>query len=85
MNIWFAGNVPSGHYNQKYIQPVTTEAGPKVGKKTFFMKARILAGQVKLENNPYGFKDYMWVTKEEMEEIVGKRYFYAVRHMLHNR
>jgi large subunit ribosomal protein L46 len=53
------------------------------GAKTFFMKARILAGQVDLgitENNDVA--DFKWVSKDEIEKLVGEEYWVRVRNML---
>lgn len=85
MNTWFVGNIPIGHYSYLYEKPVAGETGEIVGRKIFFVKARIMAGQVDLKNNKHGWKDFAWVTKDEMEELVGERYYYGVRHMLHSR
>jgi large subunit ribosomal protein L46 len=80
MNTWFVGNVPIGHLVHNYKDLAAAEG--KVGEKVFFMKARIMAGQADLRNNKYGLEDFMWLTKEEVGEVVEKKYWEAVRHML---
>lgn len=80
MHTWFVGNVPIGHYAYKYPSGFTD--GDNIGKKVFFMKARILAGQVDLTDNKLGLEDFQWLTKEEIEKVAGKKYFKAVQHIL---
>ncbi|KAF8477430.1 39S mitochondrial ribosomal protein L46-domain-containing protein [Kalaharituber pfeilii] len=82
MNTWFVGNVPIGHYIYKYPEGYRDSEGDYLGKKVFFMKARMLAGQANLEKNIRGIVDFQWLTKEEIHEVAGKKYFTAVRHML---
>ncbi|KAF8545153.1 39S mitochondrial ribosomal protein L46-domain-containing protein, partial [Trichophaea hybrida] len=81
MNTWFVGNVPIGHYIYNYGRDYTVDS-EKIGKKVFFMKARIMAGQADLNGNKLGLEDFLWLTKEEVEEVAGRAYFKAVRHML---
>lgn len=80
MHTWFVGNVPIGHHVYKY--PVGYTDGENIGEKVFFMKARILAGQADLMGNKLDLDDFQWLTKEEIKEVVGKKYFKAVQHML---
>jgi len=80
MNTWFVGNVPIGHYVEKY-KPGHTD-GENVGKKVFFMKARIMAGQANLKNNKLGLEDFLWLSKREIDRVAGRHYYKAVEHML---
>jgi large subunit ribosomal protein L46 len=83
MNTWFVGNVPIGHYSYNYGCDYTADSG-NIGK-VFFMKARIMAGQADLKGNKLGLEDFLWLTKEEIEEVAGRAYFKAVQHMLVSR
>jgi large subunit ribosomal protein L46 len=78
MNTWFVGNVPIGHLVHNYQKDVEG----KIGEKVFFMKARIMAGQANLRDNKHGLEDFLWLTKEEVGEVVEKKYWEAVKHML---
>ncbi|KAG0641629.1 50S ribosomal subunit L30 [Tuber brumale] len=79
MNTWFVGSAPIGLHKYKYP---SGHAQNQVGKKVFFMKARILAGQADLTNNKQDLEDFQWLTKDELREVVGSRYYKAVQHML---
>ncbi len=80
MNTWFVGNVPIGHY--KFYPNKDVTADPM---KVFFMKARIMAGQADIKNNKNGVDDFLWLTKEEIQEVAGNYFFNHVRHMLASR
>lgn len=80
MNTWFVGNVPIGHYH--YKSPIKEAESTYLGKKVFFMKARIMAGQAALSNNKRDLVDFKWLTKEEIREATEKEYWRAVRHLL---
>lgn len=58
-----------------------------MGEKTFFMKARIAAGQVDLSSNKLGLKKngFQWLTREELQGVMGAGDFSAVRNMLAER
>ncbi|PUU75050.1 39S mitochondrial ribosomal protein L46-domain-containing protein [Tuber borchii] len=79
MNTWFVGSAPIGLYKYKYPPGY---AQNQVGKKVFFMKARILAGQANLTNNKQDLEDFQWLAKDELKEVVGNKYYKAVQHML---
>jgi large subunit ribosomal protein L46 len=49
------------------------------------MKARIMAGQVDLKDNLFGLSDFKWLTKQELEKQVSKRYFSYIKNMLADR
>lgn len=96
MNTWIVGNHPIGHFiGAPFKNPITAKvkANPLVstshdfeqeeyGEKVFFMKGRIMAGQADLSNNEYGDNDFQWLSKEEVEEKVGRNYWRAVSGML---
>lgn len=53
------------------------------GEKTFFMKARILAGQADLSiAQNKNIEDFRWVSKEEVEMLVAPEYWLRVKNML---
>ncbi|KZF21529.1 CAF1-domain-containing protein [Xylona heveae TC161] len=87
MNTWVVGNIPIGHHNFKFPQPVFNKVKgvEEVGEKTFFMKARIMAGQANLAENQLGLSDFKWLSKEEIEKAVPQRYWSSVRDMLSDR
>jgi large subunit ribosomal protein L46 len=84
MNTWIVGHVPVGHHIAKprYLPDSTLE---KPGEKTFFMKARILAGQADLKDNLFGLSEFKWLTKEEVAKHVASRYFSWVKNMMADR
>ena len=82
MNTWFVGNVPIGHYTYEYPSGYKDKEGDFIGKKVFFMKARIMAGQANLTKNTQDLEDFKWLTKEEIDEQCGRTYFNNVKHML---
>lgn len=53
------------------------------GEKTFFMKARIMAGQADLAvAEDKDFEDFKWVSKDEVEKLVDPKYWRRVKNML---
>ena len=49
------------------------------------MKARIIAGQINLDNNHFGLNDYQWITESEMRKTLRPRDFAAVKDILGER
>ena len=99
MNTWFVGNHPVGHYAsafpfprlakipQNSLVPTAPEGveQQEYGKKVFFMKGRIMAGQADISKNEFGDQEFQWLAKEEVEERVGVKYWSDVRNMLSER
>lgn len=86
MNTWIVGNAPIGHYQHDYLDAIKTASGlNELGMKTFFMKARIMAGQANLEGNKLGLTDFKWLAKEEIKDEVDKVYWHSVKNMLAER
>ncbi|KAI9851218.1 MAG: hypothetical protein M1838_004230 [Thelocarpon superellum] len=87
MNTWLVGRTPIGHFSFKYPLPrkIPEKGIDEVGEKTFFLKARIMAGQANLAENKLGLKDFKWLCKEEVERQVQDRYWGAVKNMLAER
>lgn len=87
MNTWVVGNVPIGHRN--HPSPRAIEATEKKHEqpveKTFFMKARIMAGQANITDNKLEVADFQWLAKEEIEKVVTPNYWSAVQNMLAER
>jgi large subunit ribosomal protein L46 len=84
MNTWVIGHAPFGLYIKAPSYAVDTSV-EQPGEKTFFMKARIMAGQADLEGNGFGLQDYKWLTKEEVRGHVGLHYWSYVKNMLSDR
>ena len=86
MNIWQAGNAPIAFHTEKFTDAQKKDQkDDKIGRKLFFMKARILAGQANVKNNVLGAKDFKWLAKEEVEKIVAKDYWESIKHILATR
>jgi large subunit ribosomal protein L46 len=85
MNTWVVGNAPIGHYTHD-LSPKAREKPQNanvLGSKTFFMKARIMAGQADVSNTD--LKDFKWLAKEEVHKAVDKSYWPSIRNMLAER
>ena len=86
MNTWFVGHVPIGHHQQDYLEPAKGASDlNEFGLKTFFMKARIMAGQANLQDNRFGLTDFQWLVKEEVEKAVDRKYWHSIKNMLASR
>jgi large subunit ribosomal protein L46 len=96
MNTWFVGNHPIGHFVYQFSNaretpeppsPATlddspTQQIPIAGEKTFFMKARIMAGQADIKANELGVEDFKWLAKEEVRKEVSPQYWADIKNML---
>ncbi|KAF4498507.1 MRPL17-mitochondrial ribosomal, large subunit [Fusarium agapanthi] len=84
MNTWIVSRVPVAHVVSR---PKTTADGvvEKKGEKTFFIKGRIMAGQADLKDNPFGYTEFKWLTREELEKELPKDYWKGVRNMMTDR
>ena len=87
MNTWVVGNAPIGvdtvEYSSEY--PKRSKIPHEVGSKTFFVKARIMAGQANLKENTLGYTDFKWLAKNEIEKEVDGRYWRYIKNMLAER
>ncbi|PFH56237.1 hypothetical protein XA68_16849 [Ophiocordyceps unilateralis] len=84
MNTWIVGRVPVAHL----VSPPLLHADGTVqqkGRKTFFLKGRIMAGQANLTGNPFGFTQFKWLTRDELAEAFTPEYFHGVRNMMADR
>lgn len=87
MNTWVVGNQPIGHYQHDFPADLRSKApNPnELGFKTFFMKARIMAGQANLAKNQLGLSDFKWLAKEEIHKTVAGDYWKSIKNMLAER
>ena len=87
VNTWVVGHAPVGHYTFQYRPAganATTDA-EHVPETTYFMKARIMAGQANLSDNRLGFSEFRWLCKDEIQPVVTPGYWSAIRRMLADR
>jgi large subunit ribosomal protein L46 len=85
MNTWLVGHVPIGHHQLTYPEPRPAGDLKEHGAKTFFMKARIMAGQVNLKENKLGLQDFKWLAKDELQKEVDGSYWRQIKNMLAER
>ncbi|KAE8346345.1 hypothetical protein RU639_008835 [Aspergillus parasiticus] len=87
MNTWMVGFHPVGHhvYNFRYPRADKANGTEHLGEKTFFMKARIMAGQADLAANTQNLQDFKWLTKEEIAPYVLPQYYSNIKNMLAER
>lgn len=84
MNTWMVGRVPvAAHVNRPAAKDDNTAVSK--GQKTFFLKGRIMAGQADLSANKHDYKEFKWLTKEELAEVLEPEYYRSVRNMLADR
>lgn len=84
MNTWIVGRIPVAHVVKEPVQAADGLV-TKRGQKTFFLKGRIMAGQADLKNNPFGYTDFKWLTREELEKELSPEYLSGVRNMMADR
>jgi large subunit ribosomal protein L46 len=85
MNTWLVGHVPIGHYQLDYPEARPSNGLSEYGAKTFFLKARIMAGQVDLKANQLGLQDFKWLHKDELKKEVDGSYWRHIKNMLAER
>jgi large subunit ribosomal protein L46 len=85
MNTWLVGHVPVGHHQVDYREPKSAGDLKEYGAKTFFLKARIMAGQVNLKENKLGLQDFKWLAKDELQKEVDGSYWRQIKKMLAER
>ncbi|KAL2271430.1 hypothetical protein VTJ83DRAFT_801 [Remersonia thermophila] len=82
MNTWMVGRVPVAHH---VVAPELDEATGALrnrGTKIFYLKGRILAGQVTLtKDNLRGVTDFQWLTKDELNGVIPRDLYPSVRGM----
>lgn len=85
MNTWIVGRAPIGHLVTKPTSSGSSPEGSATAEKTFFLKVRIMAGQVDLKDNEFGLTDFKWLTAEELRHELPEQYFHPLRSMLADR
>ena len=85
MNTWLVGHVPIGVHQMDYTEPRSSGSLTEHGAKTFFLKARIMAGQVNLKDNKFGLQDFKWLAKDELKKEVDGSYWHSIKNMLAER
>jgi len=80
MNTWFVASHPIGHCVESASQAQSESIVDS--EKTFFMKARIFAGQADVKDNVHGLEEFKWLSKEEVEKHVTPEYWMSVKNML---
>lgn len=89
MNTWMVGRAPVAH---EHREPVYTggrdgeEASKRVikkyGRDVFYLKARIMAGQVDMADNKWGVTDFKWLTKDELTGVIGQHTFASIKNSM---
>ena len=76
--------MPIGHRTVTYPQKILNkEKGTEqLGEKIFFMKARMMAGQVNLKDNKLGLDDFKWLAKEEIQKALHPSDWNPVKNIL---
>lgn len=89
MNTWFVANHPIGHHIEHdgaELENKSTEKDVATSDldadKTFFLKARIFAGQADLSGNSSDIEEFKWLAKEEVEKHVTPEYWNSIKNML---
>ncbi|PNS19457.1 hypothetical protein CAC42_7301 [Sphaceloma murrayae] len=84
MNTWVVGNAPIGWYQFDFPKAIASKDKDmeELGEKVFFMKGRIMAGQADMSKNVLGDTEFLWLTKEEVQEVVSSPYYASVKNML---
>jgi len=73
MTVYFPSNAPCGFYNNYYATPEEQEKQQAEINKTFFVRARYFSG-VPDPMRRKGYDNYLWVTKEQLQEYLPKDY-----------
>lgn len=78
--------MPIGHQIYNFPQSIVdSDSSTNIrGDKLFYMKARVMAGQIDLSENTV-VSDYQWLTRRELERHVQPRDFAAVKNLLADR
>jgi large subunit ribosomal protein L46 len=90
MHTWRIGRTVVGHleiapwapWKEAMTTKVSEGKNERIGEKVFFMRGRIMAGQADLKNNKFGFKDWRWLSKDEIEATASSWYWSKVKNML---
>jgi large subunit ribosomal protein L46 len=93
--LWYVGTKPVGMHTEKMASGTETQSIDKVQIKVcfdmpnyanlqeFYMKARILAGQLHIkQNNPEDVTEHAWVTREELPKFLTHAFWTHVKAVL---
>ncbi|PSR94431.1 39S mitochondrial ribosomal protein L46-domain-containing protein [Coniella lustricola] len=83
MNTWMVGRHPIAYEHRKPIYKSDDKKPEErvlkaLGRNVFYLKGRIMAGQVDLSHNEYGVTDFKWLTKDELKEALQPGLFQSV-------
>lgn len=88
MNTWMVGRAPVAYEHREPVytggrEGDSTERRIKTyGWDTFYLKARIMAGQVDLADNKWGITDFKWLTKDELPGVIGQQVMRSVQNSM---
>jgi len=88
MNTWMVGRAPVAydHWEPVYTGGREGEEDPRrikrYGRDVFYLKARIMAGQVDLTDNKWGVTDFKWLTKDELPGAISQQTFTRVKNSM---
>ncbi|KAI3401870.1 hypothetical protein diail_6429 [Diaporthe ilicicola] len=78
MNTWMVGRVPVAYEHRGPVYTGGRGDGTErriktYGSDVFYLRARIMAGQVDLADNKWGITDFKWLTKDELAETLNQQ------------
>lgn len=78
MNTWIVGRVPVAHEHRDPVYTGGRDDGTErriktYGSDVFYLRARIMAGQVDLADNEWGITDFQWLTKDELAKVISQQ------------
>lgn len=88
MNTWIVASHPIGHWVEISDKQAEQDSGKETStleaetEATYYLKARIFAGQANLKGNSYGFDEFKWLSKEEIQKTVTHEYWSSIKNML---
>jgi large subunit ribosomal protein L46 len=86
MNTWMVGRVPIAYEHREPVYKDGENDGERqiktYGADVFYLKGRIMAGQVDLADNKWGITDFKWLTREELEKQLNSLTFRSVKNSM---
>lgn len=86
MNTWMVGRVPIAYEHREPVYKDGENDGQRqiktYGADVFYLKGRIMAGQVDLADNKWGITDFKWLTREELEKQLNSLTFRSVKNSM---
>lgn len=78
--------MPIAYEHREPVYQDSEKSGEKeiktYGADVFYLKGRIMAGQVDLDDNKWGILDFMWLTREELEKKISGQTFRSVKNSM---